>query len=67
MTLWRFVWEKNDWKTASKKDIQNLDLFRELINEINKKTDVKFTYVAGHTNIYGNEMADKLAKSGALS
>jgi len=65
MTSWRFTWEKNSWKTAGNKEIQNLDLFLELIDLIGKRTDVKFTYVAGHTNVYGNEEADKLAKQGA--
>ncbi|KAG2381417.1 hypothetical protein C9374_006406 [Naegleria lovaniensis] len=65
MTAWRFVWEKNNWKTKDNKDIQNLDLFLELVNEINKRTKVKFTYVQGHSNVHGNEMADILAKRGA--
>lgn len=47
MTAWRFVWEKNNWRTKDNKDIQNLDLFLELIDEIKKRTKVKFTYVQG--------------------
>lgn len=67
MTIWRFGWEKNNWLTASKKPVQNLEIFKELIKEVNKKIDVKFTHVRGHSNIHGNEMADKLAKAGAYS
>ncbi|KAL9643106.1 hypothetical protein ABK040_003906 [Willaertia magna] len=67
MTDWRFSWQENNWRTKKdNKPVQNEELFKELINEIEKRKEVKFSYVAGHSNIHGNEMADQLAKKGAM-
>tara|TARA_B100000161_G_C33322613_1_gene312160 strand:- start:12 stop:605 length:594 start_codon:yes stop_codon:yes gene_type:complete len=43
-------------------DIPNKDLVREVYNKFRKKDNIKLEYVMGHSNIYENEMADKLAK-----
>ena len=44
------------------KDIPNKDLVREVYNKFSEKDNIRLEYVMGHSNIYENEMADKLAR-----
>ncbi|CEP18862.1 hypothetical protein [Parasitella parasitica] len=66
-TIWYKNWVKKNWRGTNGKEVQNRDLFEPIINLIkNRKGDVKFTYVPGHSGYDGNEKADKLAVAGAL-
>jgi len=54
-------WVKNIWKTKEiyiKKIKERCEFLMKNIN-----AQIKFEHVEGHSNIYGNERADKLAKS----
>lgn len=74
LTIWYKVWEKNDYKNASKKLIANYDLITTLINDYVKiyKKQIKFEHVSAHTkppsekskeynDWHGNFMADYLS------
>lgn len=65
---WIYGWEKNGWKTASKKEVKNRELWQELkrcIDDLlNKTTNVKVMWVKGHAGNDGNERADALANQG---
>lgn len=62
MTEWIQSWKLKDWKVG----VMNLDLFQQLDERIRERQgDTLFRYVAAHTGILGNEMADQLAKNGA--
>ncbi len=74
ITTWIINWEKNNWRGSNKKPVLNKDLWQELLklkNEINEKLkeksfpEIKFEYVAGHSGIKGNEIADTLATTEA--
>ncbi|MDD6920370.1 MAG: ribonuclease HI [Eubacteriales bacterium] len=57
---WYVNWEKNGWKTASKKQVENQDLWKPLIDLI-KRHNVTFYRVKGHTNLnHPNTNTDKL-------
>ncbi|KAI9145668.1 ribonuclease H-like domain-containing protein [Paraphysoderma sedebokerense] len=48
---------------------KNMDLFEQLFKLVDEragKGEVKFQHVAGHAGIHGNEMADMLARQGAM-
>lgn len=47
---WYINWEKNNWKTAAKKPVENKDLWMELI-KLYKEHRIKFFRVKGHVNI----------------
>ena len=64
ITIWINNWEKNDWKTASKKNVKNIDLWKKLRKLIKSKR-IKWIWVKGHSNNQMNELADKLAKEAA--
>ena len=60
---WYSVWQKNGWKNAKKKPVENQDLWIRLL-ELLKIYDVTFHKVQGHSGNIFNERADQLAQSG---
>ena len=64
ITKWIKNWEKNNWKTSTKKPVKNQELWKKL-DKLVKFHDVKWEWIKGHsTNIYNN-LADELAKKAA--
>ncbi len=64
ITKWIKKWKMNDWKTASKKEIKNLDLWMDL-DKLTSKFKISWNWVKGHsTNEYNNRV-DKLARKEA--
>ena len=65
MTEWIDGWIKKGWKTSTKKDVLNKDLWQELKQQENrlKETGVHVTwkYVQAHVGIPLNERADTIA------
>lgn len=62
ITKWVYGWKRNNWKTSQKEDVQNRDLWEELVEKtIGKK--IEWKYVAGHVGIMGNERSDEIATS----
>ena len=58
---WLDTWSKNGWKTASKSNVENQDLWKELIVELDRH-DVQFHKVKGHADNEYNNRCDKLAR-----
>ena len=61
ITNWIKIWEKNNWKTADKKNVKNIDLWKRL-KELVKSNQVEWNWVKGHSEDPMNDLADKLAK-----
>jgi len=61
ITVWINNWEKNNWKTADKKNVKNVDLWKRL-KELVKANQVEWNWVKGHSENPMNDRADKLAK-----
>ena len=61
ITVWINSWEKNNWKTADKKNVKNIDLWKKL-KELVKSNQVEWNWVKGHSDDPMNDLADKLAK-----
>jgi ribonuclease HI len=65
ITEWMPGWIKRNWKTADKKPVKNMDLWQQLIVELNYSTrKVTWTWVKGHGDSPGNNRADELANKG---
>ena len=62
ITVWINNWEKNNWKTADKKNVKNVDLWKKL-KELTKSHKIEWYWVKGHSNDPMNDLADKLAKA----
>ena len=60
VNTWIHSWKKNNWKTSSKKDVKNVDLWISL-DKLNNFHDVDWKWVKGHSGNKGNEHADMLA------
>ena len=57
---WIFDWVNNGWKTSSKKEVKNVDLWLKLL-ELTKIHQVKFIKVKGHADNPYNNRCDKIA------
>lgn len=57
---WLPTWKRNNWKTSTKKDVKNADLWKQL-SELLQQHHVTFFWVKGHNGDTLNERADKLA------
>ncbi|MDH3535791.1 MAG: ribonuclease HI [Gammaproteobacteria bacterium] len=60
ITEWIAKWKRNGWKTAARKPVKNVDLWRQLDEEV-ARHEVDWNWVRGHTGVEGNELADRLA------
>ena len=58
---WVDNWQKNNWKTADKKDVKNKELWQELIS-LTTTHQVKFIKVKGHADNEFNNRCDELAR-----
>lgn len=63
---WIDNWVKNNWKTAGKKPVLNIDLWKRLL-DAKKNHNVSFIWVKGHDGHPQNERCDKLATTAADS
>ena len=63
ITQWINNWKKNNWKTSTKKDVKNKELWQEL-DDLMDHHEVTLHWVKGHSGDEGNEMADMLANKG---
>ena len=61
ITIWINNWEKNNWKTADKKNVKNVDLWKQL-KELAKLKQIEWIWIKGHSDDPMNDLADKLAK-----
>ena len=64
ITVWINKWEKNNWKTADKKNVKNIDLWKKL-KELSVGKKIEWIWIKGHSNDPMNDLADKLAKRAA--
>jgi len=57
---WIENWKRNGWKTADKKPVKNMDLWKELIDAV-KPHQLTWQWIRGHSGHPENERADQLA------
>jgi len=63
---WIINWQKNNWKTADKKEVKNKELWQELI-ALTQVHNVKFIKVKGHADNKYNNRCDELARNAITS
>jgi len=61
ITVWINTWEKNNWKTADKKNVKNVDLWQRL-KKLAKNNSIEWLWIKGHSGNPMNDLVDKLAK-----
>ncbi|HIG88335.1 MAG TPA: ribonuclease HI, partial [Candidatus Thioglobus sp.] len=57
---WIKGWKTKGWKTANKKPVKNVALWKRL-DGLNEQHNVDWYWVKGHSDDEGNDMADELA------
>jgi ribonuclease HI len=62
ITMWIEGWKKNNWKTKTKDDVLNRDLW-ETLDEVITEREVLFRKVSGHAGVPANERCDVIATS----
>ena len=63
ITEWIDNWKARGWKTAAKKPVKNVDLWKRL-DKARQQHEVEWVWVKGHSGHDGNERADQLANRG---
>ena len=63
ITEWLPQWERRGWKTADRKPVKNVELWKRLDEQV-RRHDVQWRWVKGHSGDPGNERADELANRG---
>ena len=61
---WLVNWIKNNWRTAAKKPVKNLELWQDYV-KISKIHTIKAFWVKGHAGHEQNERCDFLARNEA--
>ena len=62
ITKWVKGWQLNGWMKKDKTEVQNRDLWEELMNASSGK-NINWQHVSGHSGLIGNERADEIATS----
>jgi len=65
ITEWLSIWKGRGWRTLSKSEVKNEDLWRRL-DDARTRHDVRWHWVKGHSGHPLNERADALARRGML-
>jgi len=65
ITKWVHGWKNKNWKTSTKEDVLNRDLWQSLDRLCSNKK-IEWKYVGGHIGVEGNERCDEIATSFAL-
>ena len=60
ITDWINTWQKNNWRTADRKEVKNGDLWRRLLDQI-EHHQVNWRWIKGHAADRYNIRADELA------
>ncbi len=60
ITEWLSTWQRNGWRTANNKPVQNKALWQRLYHVINRH-DIEWKWVRSHAGNEYNERVDKLA------
>ena len=64
ITEWIHNWKMNGWQTSNKKEVKNIDLWKQL-DSLVKDFDTKWSWVKGHSTDLLNNEVDLLAKKAA--
>ena len=64
ITVWINNWKKNGWKTSNKKEVKNIELWKEL-DSLVENFNIKWSWVKAHSTDQLNNEVDLMAKKAA--
>lgn len=65
ITAWITQWKKNGWRTSSRAEVKNKDLW-ESLDHVCQEREIEWLWVKGHNGVVGNERADTLARQAII-
>jgi ribonuclease HI len=66
ITSWISNWKKNNWQTAEKRPVKNIDLWQEL-DFFCDMFQLEWKWIRGHAGHYYNEFVDGLAQNAIIA
>ncbi len=64
---WWAGWHRRGWRNSSGRAVANRDIWEPFIDLVNRRGDVRFVWVKGHSSDSMNDLVDQLAVEAALS
>jgi hypothetical protein len=64
---WWQGWQARGWLNAARKPVANRDLWEPLVELVQRRGDVTFRWVKGHSGDPMNDLVDRLAVAAAAS
>ena len=64
ITEWIHNWKKNGWKTANKKNVKNIELWKEL-DFLSNQFEINWNWVKAHSTDKLNNQVDLIAREAA--
>ena len=64
ITTWIHNWKKNGWKTANKKNVKNIELWKEL-DFLSNQFEINWNWVKAHSTDKLNNQVDLIAREAA--
>ena len=61
ITSWIHTWKGNNWRTADKKPVKNVELWQRLDRALGEH-EIRWHWIKGHAGHPENERADELAR-----
>ena len=61
ITEWLPGWKRRGWRTAARKPVKNVDLWKQLDGVVGQH-DIEWRWVKGHSGHVDNERVDRLAR-----
>jgi ribonuclease HI len=65
ITQWVYKWQNNNWKTSQGSDVKNKKLWINLLNLVDKFSNIEWIWVKAHNGDEFNEKVDTLARKTA--
>jgi ribonuclease HI len=62
---WWAGWQRRGWVNSARKPVKNRDLWEPFVDEVNRRGDVRFSWVKGHSGHPMNDLVDMLAVEAA--
>ena len=63
---WIHAWKKNNWRTSSKKEVKNINLWKQL-DIYNSNLNIEWIWVKGHSGDPFNDKVDAMANLATLN
>ena len=61
MQSWCRKWQRNNWIKSDKKPVLNMDMWQQIIDQVDKIPTIEYNLIKGHSGHIENEICDRAA------